>query len=139
MRIMQLIYASKPFGFDELTLTDILLTARRLNKRDGVTGCLICRDDIYLQMLEGPRVAVTATYARILRDARHTDIVGLWTGDAEERLFAAWEMRDDSAPSWMWSRAELAAGALLEAPVEQVRDVFARLACEPRVQPRYDI
>ena len=68
MRLMQLVYASRPFGFDELTLTEILLVARRLNKRDDITGSLICREDLYLQMLEGPRAAMTAAYARISRD-----------------------------------------------------------------------
>jgi hypothetical protein len=139
MRITQLIYTSRPFGFDELTLTEILLVARRLNKRDGITGSLICREDMYLQLLEGSRAAVTATYTRIQRDARHTEVVGLWSGDAEARLFPTWEMRDDPARSWMWTPAEVSAGAILEAPMEAVRNVFVRLAGEPQAQPRYSI
>jgi hypothetical protein len=136
---MQLVYASRPFGFDELTLTEILLVARRLNKRDDITGSLICREDLYLQLLEGPRAAITATYARISRDARHTDVVVLWAGDAVDRLFAGWEMRDDPAQSWMWTREQVSAGAVTEASAQEVRDVFVRLAREPYVQPRYDL
>ncbi len=139
MRLMQLIYASQPFGFDELMLTDILLVARRLNKRDGITGSLICREDMYLQMLEGARSEVTAAYARIIRDKRHTDVVSLWAGDAEERLFPTWEMRDDPARSWMWTRDEVSAGILREVSAEDVRSVFIRLAGEPYTQPRYDL
>ena len=60
--LIQLIYSSKPFGFDEATLSEILLTARRNNERDGITGALICRRDLYLQLLEGPQAAVEARY-----------------------------------------------------------------------------
>ncbi len=128
MRLMQLIYTSRPFGFDQLTLRNILLIARERNSRDGITGALICREDLYLQMLEGPRAAVTRTYARILRDDRHVDVVGLWSGDAGERLFPEWSMRDDPAQSWMWTPEQVRSGAIEKAPMEEIRGVFLRLA-----------
>jgi Sensors of blue-light using FAD len=59
MSLLQLIYASTPFGFDNPTLNQILSVARRNNARDDVTGALICRADIYMQLLEGPCAAVT--------------------------------------------------------------------------------
>ena len=40
MREMQLIYASRPFGYDDLTLTSILMQARKNNARVGITGAL---------------------------------------------------------------------------------------------------
>ena len=43
MPLTQLIYTSRPFGFDAHTLDDILLGARRNNERDGITGALVCR------------------------------------------------------------------------------------------------
>jgi hypothetical protein len=58
--LLQLVYASRPFGFDAGTLTAILFDARRCNTRDGITGALICRDDLFLQLLEGPEAAVEA-------------------------------------------------------------------------------
>ncbi len=128
MRLMQLIYTSRPFGFDDLALMNILLVSRENNQRDGITGSLICREDIYLQMLEGPRAAVTAAYARILRDNRHAEVVGLWSGDAEERLFPAWSMRHDPVQSWMWTPAQVRAGAVTEASADEIRSVFVRLA-----------
>lgn len=139
MRLMQLVYTSQPFGFDELTLTDILLVSRRLNKRDNITGSLICREDLYLQLLEGPRPAITSTYSRISRDARHTNVVVLWAGDAVDRLFPHWEMRDDPVKSWMWTREQVSAGAVTEASAQEVLDVFIRIAQEPYLQPRYDV
>jgi Sensors of blue-light using FAD len=131
MSLMQLVYASTPFGFSNPLLNSILSVARRNNERDGITGALICRADLYLQMLEGERSAVTATFQRILGDDRHLDVVLIWSGDATERLFPEWSMRDDPARSWMWTQAQVAQGAVDAASAEDVRAVFARLIREP--------
>jgi len=48
---MQLIYASQPFGYDELTLVGISAAALRNNARDGITGAVICRGDLLVQLL----------------------------------------------------------------------------------------
>ncbi len=130
MRLTQLIYASKPFGFDGPTLNQILSVARRNNLRDGITGALICRADVYVQMLEGPRAAVTNTLHRILRDDRHMDVMLIGCGDVATRLFPEWHMRDDPARSWMWTQDEIANGALDAASAEDVRAVFVRLNSE---------
>jgi hypothetical protein len=131
MRVVQLVYASRPFGLDAAVLDDILMHSRRNNQRDGLTGALICRHDLFMQMLEGPRAAVTRAFGRILRDDRHVEVSLLWCGDAAARLFGNWSMRDDPARSWMWSREALAAGAIGEATAEEARQVFVRLAREP--------
>ncbi|MDZ4789595.1 MAG: BLUF domain-containing protein [Hyphomicrobiales bacterium] len=127
---MQLIYASRPFGFDDLALAGILASARPNNTRDGITGALICREDIYLQLLEGPRDAVTAAFDRIKRDDRHMDAVILVSCDVEARIFPQWAMRDDPAKSWMWTLQEVSAGVIETASADQVRGVFVRLASE---------
>ena len=57
MRDTQLIYASRPFGYDDLTLISILMQARENNARNGITGALICREDVFLQILEGPAIS----------------------------------------------------------------------------------
>jgi Sensors of blue-light using FAD len=131
MNLTQLIYASTPFGFSNPVLNNILSAARRNNQRDGITGALICRADLYLQMLEGPRAAVTATFHRILGDDRHADVSLISSDDVRERLFPDWHMRDDPARSWMWSQADVAAGAVDAASAQDVQDVFARLLREP--------
>jgi hypothetical protein len=136
MPVVQLIYASRPFGFDAGVLDDILLTARRNNARSGLTGALVCRHDLFLQLLEGPRAAVTATFGRILRDDRHVEVSLLWCGDAAERMFPDWSMRDDPVRSWMWSREELADGAIARATAEESRQVFVRIAREPPLAGR---
>ena len=130
MTLYRLIYASRPFGFDAATLGGILIGARRNNARDGITGALICRADLYLQLIEGPRDAIDAAFARIGRDDRHLDVEELWTGGGTDRMFPAWAMLDDPARSWLWSPAEVARGAIGAAPPETILGVFARLAAE---------
>ena len=56
--LYQIIYRSRPFGFDETSLAGILLDARRCNTRDAISGALVCRHDIFLQLLEGPEAVV---------------------------------------------------------------------------------
>ena len=103
MPMIQLIYASRPFDFDEGTLVAILTVARSCNERDGITGALICRSDLYLQLLEGPQEMVDAAYRRIERDRRHLEVKLLSRRSVTERLFPGWAMRNDPARSWMWN------------------------------------
>jgi hypothetical protein len=119
---------SQPFGYDEAMLAGILLDARRCNKRDGISGALVCRHDIYLQLLEGPAPEVNAAYARIERDDRHAGMTQLLTGPIAERSFGEWEMLHDPAKSWIWSEAEIADGVLDRATPDEIRGVFSALA-----------
>jgi len=130
--LLQLIYVSRPFGFEAETLDDILISARRNNPKHGITGALICRADLFVQMLEGPREAVTRVFGKILADDRHLDLALVWCGDVATRCFGDWDMRDDPPKSWMWSQAEVRAGAARAATSEAYRGIFARLATEPR-------
>ena len=131
MSLVQLIYASRPFGFDHATLNGILSQSRRCNTRDGITGALICRADVYMQLLEGTTEALDATYARILRDDRHLEISRLSYHPVTDRLFPSWAMRDDPARSWMWSQADVANGAIAQATHLQILAIFERLAAQP--------
>lgn len=128
---MQLIYASRPFGYDDLTLASILMQARKNNARNGITGALICREDLFLQILEGPRDLVTATFSRILRDERHVDVVNLLSNEIHGRLFPEWSMRHDPAKSWMWTAEDVASGAIGKASDQEILGIFERLAREP--------
>jgi hypothetical protein len=132
MRLCQLIYVSRPFGFEPRILDDILMHGRANNRRDGITGALVCRADLFMQLLEGPRDKVTATFGRILRDDRHIEVRLVHFGDATFRLFPDWDMLDDPARSWMWSREEVRAGLAADAPAKEALEVFHRIAREPR-------
>lgn len=127
MAMIQLVYASRPFGFDESNLNGILFTARSNNARDGITGALICRADLYLQMLEGPEDKVEDAYERIERDDRHLEVTRLVHAPIKTRMFGAWAMRSDPAQSWMWSRKQVEDGAPGLASPKEVIGVFSRL------------
>lgn len=127
MSLMTLVYISQPFGFDVPTLNGILLDARRCNKRDDITGALIVRQDLYMQLLEGPRKAVERAYLRIRQDDRHTDVRSVRRLDTGTRLFADWAMRDDPVRSWMWTRDDVASGAPEEASDQDLMNIFRRV------------
>lgn len=109
-------------------LRGILLDARRCNQRDGITGALVCRGDVYLQLLEGPKSKVEATYARIRRDDRHVEPKELVNRPVRSRIFPEWAMLHDPAQSWFWSAQELSDGALERASLDEIVTLFENLA-----------
>mgnify|MGYP000243181742 CR=1 FL=1 len=82
-----------PFGeAGESELRSLIATAQASNARYGITGVLRYDGAYFLQVLEGPRAAVEATMARILRDPRHADVRITAQGPVTLRDFAAWNM-----------------------------------------------
>lgn len=124
----RIIYRSQPFGFDKAMLAGILSTARRNNPRDGITGALICRNDVYLQLIEGPAEAIDALFARIEVDDRHFDIRLLLSEEMGDRLFPNWAMLDDLSPSLFWSAQDVDAGVLEAATPDELRAPFLLLS-----------
>lgn len=111
-------------------LNGILADARRCNARDGVTGALICRGDIYIQFLEGPEPAVRKTLARIARDDRHLEMKVHLSEPAQARLFPDWAMLHDPAATWIWSAREVSEDAVERATGAEVLGFFTRLSAE---------
>ena len=134
MPMIQLIYASRPFDFDEGALAAILTVARSFNQRDGITGALICRADLFLQLLEGPEDLVDAAYRRIERDRRHLEVRLLSRRAVTDRLFPGWTMRNDPARSWMWDQEAVNGGAVERATAAEAVAIFERLARETPVR-----
>lgn len=132
MPLLQLVYASRPFGFDAGTLLGILFKARAKNAAADITGCLICRDDLYLQLLEGPAENVMRIYDKIIQDDRHVEVTQLVNQPVSARMFGAWAMRDDPVQTWMWTREEVDRGAVNTASREEVLRVFSTLAALPQ-------
>ena len=130
MPLTQIIYSSKPFGFTAPVLDDILTVSRARNARADITGTLICRGDMYLQLIEGPDAAIAATYERIIGDDRHLEVDLLVSRPVSTRLFPKWAMRDDPARSWMWTQEEVSAGAIKSASMAEILGIFERLAAE---------
>lgn len=79
-------------AFTPADLDQILSVSRRNNEKAGVTGLLIVGGKRVLQVLEGPELAVRATFARIGKDPRHFAVVQLASGPITERAFPGWAM-----------------------------------------------
>jgi hypothetical protein len=131
MGLHHIVYASRPFGFSASDLMGILMVARANNLRDGITGALVCRDDLFLQYLEGEEAVVSRCFRRIRQDDRHVEVTELVNGPAAERMFPHWAMRHDPEQSWVWSRKEVAAGVPASVPQEEVLAMFRALAASP--------
>jgi hypothetical protein len=130
LTLFRAVYSSRPFGFDSAILNGILMDARRANERDGITGALICRSDIYLQWLEGPEDKVRDALARIRRDDRHLDVTLHVSEPAAERVFGDWAMLHDPAATWIWSQEEVAKDAAERATPDEVKGFFMRLRAQ---------
>ncbi len=127
MSLFQAIYTSRPFGFDIGILNGILLDAWRANTRDEITGALICRGDIYLQLLEGPEGQVRKALERIQRDNRHLEMKIHVAESVSERMFGEWAMLHDPAATWIWSQQEVSDGAVERATANEVKTFFTQL------------
>lgn len=93
--LARLIYASRSLsvgaGFSE-DVRKILLTSIHQNRMSAITGFLVMGEGRFLQVLEGPLAEVEATFERIRRDERHTDLVVIAQGPGERRMFRDWNM-----------------------------------------------
>jgi Sensors of blue-light using FAD len=91
--LVRLMYASRAVAaVDQEALLAILKKSKANNPAIGVTGVLCFSGGIFLQVLEGGRVAVNRLYNRIASDPRHTDVVLLCYDEIGERRFAGWSM-----------------------------------------------
>ena len=124
--IKQVIYVSKPVGFDDTVLDDILVQSKKNNKKNQITGALICRADLYLQYLEGPPNKIDSVYSKIKIDGRHRDVILLEEAKSKRRLFANWEMRGDPVKDWMWTQEEVADGVLERLSKNDAMKIFVQ-------------
>lgn len=90
--LLQLIYVSALVKGNESELGAILEASVRNNTRDGLTGMLLYSGGNFMQVLEGEKRMVQATFNRISRDPRHNNIIMLSKEAITEREFAKWSM-----------------------------------------------
>ncbi len=97
MELVQLVYHSRPAsalaGAGRLSaFRDIHKTAMDRNRREGVGGFLVLTRTHFVQLLEGERGVVMATYDRIRRDSRHTHCTLVDISPVRLRQFEHWAM-----------------------------------------------
>ncbi len=90
--MIQIVYISTARGDTHQERGHILLTSRRNNERDGITGLLYDDGVRFLQVLEGQPDKVDAAFARIKSDPRHRAVVILSRRPINTREFGDWAM-----------------------------------------------
>ncbi len=73
-------------------LLAILNTARRFNAAMGITGMLLFKEGVFVQVLEGVKQQVLDLYNRIEADKRHHSLKILFNEDLKTREFSNWSM-----------------------------------------------
>jgi len=90
--LVRLLYASRAVNPDASGIEDILTKSRQYNPTSGITGILCYGGGIFLQAIEGGRMAVSDLYRHIQNDSRHKDVVLLHYEEIFERRFGGWTM-----------------------------------------------
>jgi hypothetical protein len=90
--LVRLLYASRAVDTSPEAIESILHQSRDHNPGTGVTGVLCYGGGIFLQAIEGGRMAISALYGHIQRDPRHKDVMLLQYEEISERRFAGWTM-----------------------------------------------
>ncbi len=108
---------------DTQVLQQIASVNTRNNSAEGITGALLFHGGQFIQVLEGPRDAVSRCLQRIMRDERHHDVQLMRCGVVQERQF------------WEWSNRLLQSTPSVQDKVEELFDVV-RYGLEPYAADR---
>lgn len=117
MILSRMVYHSERNPSESLDMKTLLASCMRNNERYMVTGMLHFDGENFVQVLEGGRQEVSATYHRIAKDPRHVNPVILSFTDARERLFPQWAM------------------GLHDRKTDQVNTIMLRYFSKPSVDP----
>lgn len=113
----------------------LLASCTRNNERAMITGMLHFNGEAFVQVLEGGRQEVSATYHRIAKDPRHVNPIIISFTDVRERLFPQWAMglhdrnthQVDAILLRYFSRASIDPGTV---QVESLLDALQDMAIE---------
>jgi Sensors of blue-light using FAD len=93
--IDQILYCSiAKQPMDEHALHALAESVAPINRMDHITGLLMYSDNVFVQLIEGPRQAMQHLWSRLLRDSRHFGIVQLYHyRELESRTCQSWDMK----------------------------------------------
>ena len=77
---------------DMLAVGEVVRQAARNNARRSITGVLATSDDAFIQLLEGPRAALSNLLGQLYGDTRHGGIRIVDFQMIERRVTGAWSM-----------------------------------------------
>ena len=99
-----ILYVSRAnHALDALAQRQLMQEAQAFNRVNGISGCLLYRENCFMQLLEGPAESLTALLERIRRDPRHRDLRVVAEGTIQRRAFTDWGM--------VWRDAETTEGS----------------------------
>lgn len=92
--ILQIAYMS--FATDQFNaktdIDDILAKAKKYNEQANLTGILLYKGGVFLQLLEGDEDEVLKLFGKIGLDMRHEGLKILVKQESDTRLFPNWTM-----------------------------------------------
>ncbi len=91
--LIRLVYRSQAVEpFTPATLDALLRQARLHNGEHHISGLLLYAEGKFLQVIEGPELALTHLYGIIQTDPRHCDVQTLACEAVKARAFPDWRM-----------------------------------------------
>ena len=90
--LVRLLYASRAIDTSDAAIEAILTQSRQHNPECGITGIFCYGGGVFLQAIEGGRLAVSELYGHIQKDVRHKEVVLLHYEEILERRFGGWTM-----------------------------------------------
>lgn len=78
--------------FQPEMLKEMLISFRKNNEANGVTGMMLFSDGSFLQVLEGENNIIDTLIKKIKKDSRHHSVVQIAEGSITERNFGKWSM-----------------------------------------------
>lgn len=85
-------HATDQLAMAQRGLEHLLAASRTRNLQRGITGLLLFRDGIFIQLLEGETADVRCVYRLICEDPRHHSPVKLLEEPMSSRRFPGWSM-----------------------------------------------
>jgi len=116
IEIDQLLYCSlATHPMSEQEINELVQRSSERNATEGITGMLMYSDGVFVQLLEGPKDALSRVWNRVLHDGRHFGVVKLMhRSEVEMRCCGNWTMRYTDQETLRAivheARTELAAG-----------------------------
>lgn len=117
MNLCRVVYYSERNMAAALDVKQMISASQRNNAKTTISGFLVFDGACFLQVLEGSRHDVSATYHRIANDPRHQRILLLACSDVRERLFPGWSM------------------GLHESTPERTKQVYLRYFATDKIDP----
>ncbi len=93
MKIFQTLYVSRANKENDSNSVDSIVSAARdYNSKNNITGILLFRAVVFLQLLEGEKSKVEPLLKKIEKDPRHSNVIRIFEIEENPRIFSDWAM-----------------------------------------------